>query len=83
VRCNDRVFFRDDSHKWQSDQNAARRYVTRAVSGLRIFNPRYQEDPDFAPTWCDMEKESMEIWCDMEKESMEIWCDMEKESMEV
>ena len=42
VRCNDRVFFRDDTHKWQSDQNAARRYVTRAVSGLHIFNSRYQ-----------------------------------------
>ena len=39
---------------------------------------RRGEDRDFAPTWCDMRKNVMEIWCDMEKNVMEIWCDMEK-----
>eukprot|EP01043_Picozoa_sp_COSAG02_P057236 COSAG02_NODE_6913_length_3291_cov_48.607143_1_plen_213_part_10 len=41
VRCDDRVFFRDDTHRWYSDQRAAQRYITDAVSRLHIFSPKY------------------------------------------
>jgi hypothetical protein len=37
-RCNDRVFFRDDEHKWHCDQKHVQRLVTNAVSRMHIFN---------------------------------------------
>ena len=41
-RCNDRVFFRDDEHKWHCDQKHVQRLVTNAVSRMHIFDADYR-----------------------------------------